>query len=38
MKMDLEQIAWQGVNWIYKVQDIEKWQATVNMLTNVQVP
>ena len=36
--MDLEQIAWQGVDWIYKVQDTDNCQATVNMVTNLQVP
>jgi len=36
--MYLEQIAWQGVDWIYKVQGTDNWQATVNTVTNLQVP
>jgi hypothetical protein len=36
--MDLELTAWQGVDWIYKVQDIDNSQASVNMVTKRRVP
>jgi hypothetical protein len=35
--MDLQQIIWQGVDWIYMVQDIDKWWAAVDLVKNLQV-
>jgi len=31
------EIGWQGVDWIYLAEDIDKWQALVNIVMNFQV-
>jgi hypothetical protein len=36
--MGLLQIAWHGVDWIYTVQDTDKWWAVVKMVTKLQIP
>jgi hypothetical protein len=36
--MDLEEIGWDGMDWIELVQDREKWRALVNMVMNLRVP
>jgi len=38
MKMYLKDIGWEGVNWAYLTQDLDKWQAFVNMVMKVWVP
>jgi hypothetical protein len=35
--MDLREIGWKGVNWIYVAQDRDKWHAVVNMIMNLWV-
>jgi hypothetical protein len=38
IKMDLKQIEWKGINWIYLAQARDKWWDVVNMVINLQVP
>ena len=38
IKMDLKQIKWKNINWIYLAQAKDKWWAVVNMVRNLQVP
>jgi len=35
--MDLKQIKWKDINWIYLAQAKDKWWAVVNMVRNLQV-
>jgi hypothetical protein len=35
MKMDLREIGWGGMDWIYLVQDRNRWTALVNRAENV---
>jgi hypothetical protein len=37
IRMDLREIGWQGVAWIYLVQDRHWWWAVVNTVMNLQV-
>jgi hypothetical protein len=37
VKMDLEQIAWGGVEWIHLAQDRDRWRAVVNAVMNLRV-
>jgi len=36
--MDLKQIEWKDINWIYLAQAKDKWWAVVNMVRNLQLP
>jgi hypothetical protein len=38
IKMDLEEIGWDGVDWIGLAQDREKWRALVNVVMKLRVP
>jgi hypothetical protein len=38
IRMDLREIGWQYVDWMYMVQDRNKWQAFMNTVMNLQVP
>jgi hypothetical protein len=38
IKMDLMEIGWKGVDWIYLAQDRDRWQAPVNTTTTLLVP
>jgi hypothetical protein len=38
IKIFLEEIDWEGVDWNYMVHDREKWQAVVVAVTNLRVP
>jgi hypothetical protein len=38
IRMDLREIVWEAVAWIYLVQDRDQWRAVVNMVTNLRVP
>jgi len=31
MKMDIQEIAWKSLDWIYLVQDRDKWWALLNI-------
>jgi hypothetical protein len=38
IKMDHEEIGWEGVDWIHLAQNMDWWQAVVNTIMNLQVP
>jgi hypothetical protein len=38
IKMDLREIGWGGMDWIYLAQDRDQWKALVNTLMNLRVP
>jgi hypothetical protein len=38
IKMDLREIGWDGMDWIYLAQDMDQWRALVSMVMNVWVP
>jgi hypothetical protein len=38
IKMDLREIGWDGVDWIYLAQDRDRWKALVDTAMNLLVP
>jgi hypothetical protein len=36
--MDLREIGWDGMEWIYLAQEREQWRAVVNMVMKLWVP
>jgi hypothetical protein len=38
IKIDLREIAWDGVDWIDLAQDRGQWRALVNTVMNLRVP
>jgi hypothetical protein len=38
IKMNLLETGWGGVDWIGLAQDMDKWRALVNAVTNLLVP
>jgi hypothetical protein len=38
VKMDLREIGWDDMDWIYLVQDRDQWRAVVNTVMNLRVP
>jgi hypothetical protein len=36
--MDLQQMLWEGVDWIDMAQDRDRWRAFVNAVMNLLVP
>jgi hypothetical protein len=38
IRMDLMEMAWEGVDWMHLIQDRDQWQDLVNMTMNLQVP
>jgi hypothetical protein len=38
MRLDLREIGCKGVDWIYLVQDTDRWMALVNTIMNLRVP
>jgi hypothetical protein len=37
IKLDLEEIGWGSVEWVYLAQDRERWRAVVNAVMNLRV-
>jgi hypothetical protein len=38
IEMDLREIGWDGMDWIYLAQDRDQWRALVNTAMNLRVP
>jgi hypothetical protein len=38
IKMDLQEVGWEGVDWIDMAQDRDRWRAFVNAVMNLWVP
>jgi hypothetical protein len=38
IKMNLQDVAWGGMNWIDLAQDRFWWQALMNVVMNLQIP
>jgi hypothetical protein len=38
IKMDLQEVGWDGVAWIDMAQDRDRWRAVVNAVMNLRVP
>jgi hypothetical protein len=38
IKIDLQEMGWEVMDWIDMAQDRDRWQALVNAVMNVQVP
>jgi hypothetical protein len=36
--MDLQELGWQGMDWIDMAQDRDRWRALVNAAMNLRVP
>jgi hypothetical protein len=38
IKIDLREIGWDVVDWVYLAQDRDQWSALVNTVMNLRVP
>jgi hypothetical protein len=36
--MDLQEVGWEGMDWIDMAQDRDRWQALVSTVMNLRVP
>jgi hypothetical protein len=37
IRMDLSEIGWGGMNWVYLARDRDQWRALMNMVVNLWV-
>jgi hypothetical protein len=38
IKMDLQEVEWEGIDWIGLAQDKDRWRALVNAVMKLRVP
>jgi len=38
IKIDVQEVGWEGMGWIYLAQDLDRWRALVNAVMNIRVP
>ena len=38
IKMDLQEVGWEGMEWIYPAQDRDRWRLLVSAVMNFRVP
>jgi hypothetical protein len=36
--MDLQELVWAGMDWVYQAQDGKRWQVLVNVLMSLGIP
>jgi len=38
IKLDIQEVGWEGIDWTDPAQDRDRWRALVNAVMNLQVP